>query len=212
MTLMLGIWINDDPLSNKAEIARAELLINEFAPYRVFNSILVSNEAIFVIKVDPLVVAESIRAVQAIVANSGDPSIPVGFAEIYSTLTNTSLKGTDMQRISKSVDVVAKTADFIGLNSHPYWGGVDPTTVNAGKHVADGWQHVADKWNKPTIITETGYPTKGEAHTTAEGSATPSLEGLTHFLRQMEAESRMRDIPVCTLISALAFHVFFAFS
>jgi exo-beta-1,3-glucanase (GH17 family) len=156
LTVMLGVWINKDKTANAAEIFRVKALINEFAGSGVFTSILVSNEAMFVLKVDPELLASAIKEVKAIVKASADPKIQVGFAEIYNTLLNKPTGDDVIQSNTKPVDKVVDAADFIGLNSHPYWGGIDPTIRDAGKHVADGWQQVVAKWKKPTIVTETG--------------------------------------------------------
>jgi exo-beta-1,3-glucanase (GH17 family) len=91
---------------------------------------------------------------------------------------------------------VAAECDFIGLNSHAYWGGVDPTTRRSGKHVADGARQVAEKWGKPCIITETGYPTVGEPHETVDGIAETGLSRQTLFLSDMEVESRSQNLAV----------------
>jgi exo-beta-1,3-glucanase (GH17 family) len=91
---------------------------------------------------------------------------------------------------------IIAAVDWVGLNSHAYWHGLDPTTRKSGAHVIDGALRVAEKTGKPTYVTETGYPSRGESHTGAGGTANTSESRLSLFLYDVEMAAREAKQPV----------------
>lgn len=77
-------------------------------------------------------------------------------------------------------------------------GGVDPITGNksAAEHVLTGCELVSKKWRLPCIITETGYPTEGPAHTTRDGTAKTGASRQNAFWADLEALARKKKMPV----------------
>jgi exo-beta-1,3-glucanase (GH17 family) len=195
-TVMLGVWINTDAKSNAAEIDRAIKILYEFQD--IITEIQVGNEAIFIIRVAPKVVENAIVQIRKRMVTEANVSkkIPIGFADIYNTLMSQPTMQGDIASPSVDIKGLVAASDWIGLNSHSYWGGIDPLVNDSGAHVANGQAQVAKRWNKTCIITETGYPTKGKPHTTGEGTANTGEREQSKFFQQMEAVSRKQGLAV----------------
>lgn len=93
---------------------------------------------------------------KAIVKKSGH-KIPVGTAEAWNIL-----------EFGAATNVTAKVSDFLCMNMQPFWGGFAGSCddgsdcPNVGALVDSKAEVIALKFNKPTIICNTGWPTKGE--------------------------------------------------
>lgn len=103
--------------------------------------------------------------------------IPVGVAEKWSLWE------------SPSGNRLEEALDFICLNMNPYYEGFpvdckaskDPGCVSAGKYVNLKAQGLADYFNKPVWICETGWPSDGEK--CCDGKALNTLKGFqVYFL------------------------------
>lgn len=196
MKVMFGVWIENDAGKNMQEFDRAINLIRKYKD--VVSHIMIGNEPVFVLGLAAKMVAESVRIFRTKLARAGINDIPIGVADIYNIWMGTAVSPKDevaAASASKDRDAnsIVKVVDWIGLNSHAYWGGIDPTTGKSGKHIANGCDEIESKWGKPCIITETGYPTVGDDHKTVDGVAKAGVDRLSIFLNDMESESRSRN-------------------
>jgi exo-beta-1,3-glucanase (GH17 family) len=189
MTIMLGVWVDKDAKRNDVEIKRLVELLGEMGDSGgVITDILVGNEAVFSQKASPAELLRMIKKAKDAVAGAG-LSTPVGTAEIYQTWTG---KANEDSAAAAPLTDVATEVDFIGLNVHPYYGGIDPLDGDkAGKFVRDE-QLALEKF----YITETGFPTKGTPNKTGAGTSTPGVKALSAFAQQVEDVSRKYKLPV----------------
>lgn len=198
MTILMGVWIEDDVEANLAEFDRMIYFVRQYRD--VISDILVGNEPVFVIGLEPSFVAESVRFVRNKLENELNiTDLPIGVADIYNTWmseVNTEDGDSGIPALGKDVSSVVQEVDWIGLNSHSYWGGVDPKTGRAAEHVYNGALQIANRWAKPVMITETGYPTVGEDRTTSDGTAETGTNELSLFVNDIEMLSRERGFAV----------------
>jgi exo-beta-1,3-glucanase (GH17 family) len=197
LTVMLGVWVDRTARKNDVELGRLVEVLGEFGGSGVITDILVGNEALFAQGASEKELLRVIKGAKSAVAAAG-AKIPVGTAEIYSKWTG--LANEDAGAGEPLTDV-AEAVDFIGLNVHPYFGGVDPVRGGGGQFVRDEQAALEAFWRekgvgKRVYITETGYPTSGPGRRTGMGLATPSVAGLTAFIQQVEDVSRSNGLPV----------------
>lgn len=196
MQVMLGVWVDKDEELNDKELLRLREMMSEYSDPNVITHIIVGNEAVFE-GVDQDEVVRMIRRTKETIAGAG-VSIPVGSAEIFNQWTGKA--DGDKKKTDPLLDM-AKELDWVGLNIHPYYSGIDPTKKDAGKSVQGAVKALEayfqdEGLSKKVYVTETGYPTEGSSRTTGEGTAKPSVEGLSEFAQQMEDESRANGTPV----------------
>jgi exo-beta-1,3-glucanase (GH17 family) len=165
------------------------------------SHIMVGNEPISGQQVPPSMVADAVNCVRATVQNAG-VRIPVGVADICPIWLNQLLSSgsttveLNVSAIGQDVSAVVNAVDWIGLNTHPYYGGVDAHSGHAVEIVQQEVQDIQKKYNKPVIVTETGYPTADSPQSTSAGMAYPSMDGLTRYLGDIEGLSRKQQLPV----------------
>lgn len=198
MTIMLGVWVDKSEKLNDIEIKRlVELLAVYKSAKGTITEIIVGNEALFVQKATEKELLRMIKVAKDAVAGAG-LKIPVGTAEIYQIWSG---DGKD-SKSGKPLTAIAKAVDFIGLNTHAYYAGVDPLgkKAAAGKHVLNEQMGMEAFWkkkgiNRRVVISETGFPTKGPPNPTQLGTSKPSVAALSAFAEQMEEVSRENDMP-----------------
>jgi glucan 1,3-beta-glucosidase len=198
LEVVLGVWISKSATENELEYDRFQQVVSQFASSGVIKSIVVGNEPIFVLGMSVQQVATAIARVRSIAKSAGSGAM-VGTAEIF----NMWMKQPNPVSVSAEgkagpdMEPIVKVLDFIGLNSHPYYGGVDPAVASGGDYVRKEQYTVKEYWvgkgyDVPVWITETGFPTAGKVY---DGS-TPSLEGLEAYATQIESASREFGLPV----------------
>lgn len=200
MKVVLGVWVDKDPALNKIEIKRLVELLGELGNAGgAITDLCVGNEALFVGKVDRKELIRMIKTSRDAVNGAGlNGKIKIGTAEIFSAWSgrkNSEFKG------GEGMFDVAKECDFIGLNTHPYYAGVDPVNTEAGAHVLGEKEELtkifgAKGFKQPIIITETGFPTGGKSRKVGSKTVTPSVEGASKFTTQVEDISRKEELPV----------------
>lgn len=196
MTIMLGVWVEKKKETNDVEIQRLVELLAEYGDADgVITDLVVGNEALFVQEADADELLRMINRAKDAVRGAG-LSTPVGTAEIYQVWT-----GGEDSASGDPLDDIAEAVDFIGLNTHAYYAGVDPLAkeAGAGKHVLGEKEGMEAFWAKrgvdrKVVITETGFPTEGEKRKTNIGTATPSVDALSAFAAQMEDVSRAEGV------------------
>jgi exo-beta-1,3-glucanase (GH17 family) len=198
MQVVLGIWINKNATENAAELNRVMPFVRKY--HKLISHIIVGNEPLFVLQVPVPDLVTAVHEVRRRVnsACGGSKQIPLGVADIYNTWMNKPVSnGHMMVDLSANLHPLVDAIDFIGLNYHPYWGGFDPHSGKAAPHVLSSAQDVSKRYNnKEVVITETGFPTEGESHTTIDGTATPGVSALSLFVTDLEAVSRKEKLAV----------------
>jgi exo-beta-1,3-glucanase (GH17 family) len=207
MKVNLGVWVQKDDSANRRELARFERLYPLYAASGIISDVTVGNEAVLVQKAGVDQLLASIRAVKAIVAQTGGTA-RVGSAEIENVWKGISVDSESVGGRIDAVDMtkVVRELDWIGVNSHPVYASFDPTDGLAGEFVRSVQKSVEQFWDRkgvaiPVYITETGYPSAGQANAIGNRTATPSLKGLETFLKDMEIVARRDQLVVCKSLS-----------
>lgn len=185
MKVMLGVWIMNDPTADSLEIASLPQIVANYDS--AISEIVVGNEAIFTEGATNAYVIQRINEVKEIVRKA-DKSIPVGTAEVWGVWTQEdSGKG-----IPTDPTPLVQACDFLGLNTHPWWTGVDPADGKAGTHVSESHAGLFSKYQKRVVVVETGYPSQGPPHNGAD----TGLDRLERAMYDIEMESRSKNVPV----------------
>jgi exo-beta-1,3-glucanase (GH17 family) len=203
MTVMLGVWFTNSAKTNEKEWQRLDILLQSHAKSRSITHVMLGNEAVFIEKASVADVAAGLLRLRKTLNAAGvSPTVMIGTSEIYSAwLGKTTGTNAGVETAGLDLTPIVKNSDFIGLNSHPYYGGQDPTVANAAKFVVDEAQAIAKKYKAykvPVYVAETGFPTRGKSNKVGSSSAKPSVAGLTAYAADIEAESRASKLPVCT--------------
>jgi exo-beta-1,3-glucanase (GH17 family) len=203
MSVMVGLSFTSSASSNDKEFTRFGLLLETHAKSRAMTHVILGNEAVFIEKAPVATVADGLVRLRKVLDDAGaSPDVKIGTAEIRAAWMGQSAGSTaGVETEGLDLTPIVEKSDFIGVNSHPYYGGIDPKTGGAAKYAVAETADVAVKYKalgKEVYITETGYPTGGDAHKVGSNVATPSVAGLTRYAADIEAQSRAKGIPVCT--------------
>jgi exo-beta-1,3-glucanase (GH17 family) len=198
LEVALGVWISRSSRENELEYARFQQVMSQYAHAGVIKSIVVGNEPVFVLGMSVQQVADAIKRVRDIVKRSGSGAL-IGSAEIFNMWMKqpNPVAASSEGKAGPDMEPIVKVIDFIGLNSHPYYGGIDPLLANGADFVHQEQYTISQYWSArghdlPVWITETGYPTSGKTYE----SAAPSIEGLEAYATQIESASREFALPV----------------
>ena len=165
---MVGAWISDDRVQNEEEIKNLIALAND----GLVDIAVVGNE---VLLRNDLTEEELINYINRV--KEALPNIPVGYVDAYYQFVER----------PKLVEV----NDLILANCYPFWEGshIDDSSDYLKKMYAVT-QAVAE--GKPVIISETGWPNKGDN----TDSANPSeMNAMKYFISAMNWSQR-RNIPI----------------
>jgi GPH family glycoside/pentoside/hexuronide:cation symporter len=136
---MVGAWIGKDKENNEKELAALIKLANT----GVVNIAVVGNETLLRNELTEREILSYIKRVKKAI-----PNIPVGYVDAY------------YQFIDRPALVEA--CDVILINCYPFWEGYNVKHAELYlKKMYELTTNIAD--GKPVIITETGWPNKGEA-------------------------------------------------
>ena len=157
-----GAWMGSDKKANDLQIDNLILLANE---HDNILFVVVGNEAIMRGEKgwpDGLQKHEIIRQIVKVKKNV---SVPVTTSEPwYIWMQNPHL---------------ANVVDIIFVNVHPYWENKDVS--EAVKHVLKRYNDLKEKYkDKKIIISETGWPSKGDPN----AMSVPSIENQERFIRE----------------------------
>lgn len=159
MTMLLGIWVNSDPIATAAEIRQAVVLAKEYPA--VVQAVVVGNEALLRQEVTGTELAHYIQTVRHAL-----PDVSLTYADVWEFW----LKHPE----------VAPSVDFITIHILPYWEDIPIAVENAVAHVAEIYAKVARAYpDKQLLIGETGWPSQGRMR---EG-ALPSPVNQARFVR-----------------------------
>ena len=158
LKLMIGAWVNSNPVDTAKEI---DLLIAEAnANPDVVSAVIVGNEALLRKEVTGPQLAALIKQVKRSVKQ------PVTYADVWEFW----LKHPE----------IAPNVDFLTIHLLPYWED-DPSNIDAAlQHVADVRQVFGNRFApKDVMIGETGWPSEGRQRETA----LPSRVNEARFIR-----------------------------
>jgi glucan 1,3-beta-glucosidase len=155
---MVGAWIGDDLASNELEIDNAI----KIARAGHADLLAIGNEVLLREDLEIEVLIEYIRRVKEAV-----PNVLVGYVDAYYTFEN----------FPEIVDV----CDVILVNCYPFW---EHTSLDTAlNYMKEMYQFAIKAANgKKVIISETGWPTKGEPY----GEAIPSYENALNYFIQTQ--------------------------
>jgi exo-beta-1,3-glucanase (GH17 family) len=158
LKLMIGAWINSNPLDTEKEVNL--LIASANANADVVTAVIVGNETLLRKEVTGAQLARLINKVKSQVKQ------PVTYADVWEFW----LKHPE----------IAPAVDFLTIHLLPYWED-DPSNIDAAlQHVAEVRQVFGNKFApKDVMIGETGWPSEGRQRETA----LPSRVNEARFIR-----------------------------
>mgnify|MGYP006193436177 CR=1 FL=1 len=165
LKLMIGAWVNSNPVDTAKEI---DLLIAEAnANPDVVSAVIVGNEALLRKEVTGPQLATLINKVKRSVKQ------PVTYADVWEFW----LKHPE----------IAPSVDFLTIHLLPYWED-DPSNIDAAlQHVAEVRQVFGNKFApKDVMIGETGWPSEGRQRETALPSRVNEAKFIRGFVTMAE--------------------------
>ena len=166
LNLMIGAWVNSNPVDTAKEI---DLLIAEAnANPDVVSAVIVGNEALLRKEVTGPQLAALIKQVKRSVKQ------PVTYADVWEFW----LKHPE----------IAPSVDFLTIHLLPYWED-DPSNIDAAlQHVAEVRQVFGNRFApKDVLIGETGWPSEGRQRETALPSRVNEAQFIRGFVAMAEA-------------------------
>ena len=166
---LVGAWLGNDPEVNKKEIEGLISLANE----GFVDIAAVGNEAMYRKDLSEDELLEFIQKVKSEIP----ATIPVGYVDAY-------YEFTIKPRITEACDVIL-------TNCYPYWEG--STIEYSLVHMKNMYyQALAAGNGKKIIITETGWPNKGESFKESH----PSEENAIKYFINSQLWSKEAEIPI----------------
>lgn len=168
MKTLVGAWIDQDEARNEREI---EAVI-ELARAGHCDLIAVGNEVLLRDELPEEAIIEAIERVKQAV-----PGVPVGYVDAYFLF-------------AQRPRLVA-ACDFLPINCYPFWEKC-PLDQSLGyvQQMVRMVQAVAG--DKPIVIAETGWPTRGSA----EGAATPGADESALYALNLIPWAAEADVPL----------------
>jgi exo-beta-1,3-glucanase (GH17 family) len=144
MEIALGVWVSKDNDKNKKEISTFRKLYAKYAGSGVIADIVIGNEPIFIQRATVKQLVDYIKEIRAVVDDHGGKA-RLGSAELQNIWEGKSVV-SDTLGTFKAVDMkpVVVLLDWIGINSHPYYSGIDGSSGDAGQFVRDAQVCPAD--------------------------------------------------------------------
>jgi exo-beta-1,3-glucanase (GH17 family) len=140
LKVMQGIWLGTNPDKNRAEVATAVRLANDYPD--IIRALIVGNEVLLRGDLSADDLAATIRSVKAQV------KVPVTYADVWEYwLRNAQVAGA---------------VDFVTIHILPYWEDFPIAAANAAAHVDLIRNRVAQAMGgKEVVIGEVGWPSQG---------------------------------------------------
>lgn len=156
---LVGAWIDSDEENNELEINN----IIHIAKSGYADLIAIGNEVLLREDLEVEQLIEYIKRIKAAV-----PNVPVGYVDAYYMFVN--------------YPEIVDACDVIFANCYPFW---EHCTLDISVEYMKKMYELAVKHakGKPVVISETGWPTKGEQY----GGAVPSYENaMRYFINTYE--------------------------
>lgn len=163
---MVGAWISSDVENNEKELSSLKTLLSQ----GVVDVASVGNEVLFRNDISVDVLYDYIGQIKKV---AGD--IPTGYVDVYYEV----IKHPKLMQIS----------DVLMINCYPYWEGADIQL--ASLYIQEMYQQVsAVAQGKKVIITETGWPSKGQN----VFDAVPSEENVRRYVAEISEWSSAKNV------------------
>ncbi len=165
---MVGAWLNNDMEANNVEIQALITLIQ----HNLVDVAAVGNEVLYRKELNENAIINYIKQVKKEANNT-----PVGYVDAYFEFLN-------RPQLTAECDVIL-------INCYPFWEGA--TIKTAGFHLQEMYNKTVEvAQGKKVIISETGWPSKGEV----VGAAIPSKENVMQYYikAQLWAEKENIDL------------------
>lgn len=163
---MVGAWISSDVENNEKELSSLKTLLSQ----GVVDVASVGNEVLFRNDISVDVLYDYIGQIKKV---AGD--IPTGYVDVYYEV----IKHPKLMQIS----------DVLMINCYPYWEGADIQL--ASLYIQEMYQQVsAVAQGKKVIITETGWPSKGQN----VFDAVPSEENVRRYVAEISEWSSTKNV------------------
>lgn len=163
---MVGAWISSDVENNEKELSSLKTLLSQ----GVVDVASVGNEVLFRNDISVDVLYDYIEQIKKV---AGD--IPTGYVDVYYEV----IKHPKLMQIS----------DVLMINCYPYWEGAD--IQFASLYIQEMYQQVsAVAQGKKVIITETGWPSKGQN----VFDAVPSEENVKRYVAEISEWSSAKNV------------------
>ena len=168
LTVLLGIWIGNNPRKNAQLIETAISLARNYPG--VIKAIIVGNEVLLHGEMTPSDLRKLIRSVKARV------NVPVSYADVWEYWLR-------YREVSDDVD-------FVTAHVLPYWEDVPVSAEDAAAHVAAIQKRMAIAFpGKEILIGETGWPSRGRMREGALPSRTNQARVISEILDRAKREN-----------------------
>ncbi len=159
MSVLLGAWIGHDEAANTRQITRLVELAQ--AHGSTVRGVIVGNEVLLRREQEPVALARYLARVRAAT------SVPVSYADVWEFwLRHPELAGG---------------VDFVTVHILPFWEDEPVSIDRAVDHVAAIRQQVANAFEQPILVGETGWPSAGRQR---DGAA-PGRVAQARFVREL---------------------------
>ncbi|MBP6237161.1 MAG: MFS transporter [Saprospiraceae bacterium] len=165
---LVGAWISSDIENNEKELASLKTLLSQ----GVVDMASVGNEVLFRNDISADVLYDYIGQIKKVAGN-----IPTGYVDVYYEV----IKHPKLSEIS----------DILMINCYPYWEGAD--IQFASLYIQEMYHKVAQiSGGKKIVITETGWPSKGQT----VKDAVPSNENVMRYFAEISEWGSSKNVEI----------------
>jgi len=165
---LVGAWISSDIENNEKELSSLKTLLSQ----GVVDMASVGNEVLFRNDINADVLYDYIGQIKKVAGN-----IPTGYVDVYYEV----IKHPKLSEIS----------DILMINCYPYWEGAD--IQFASLYIQEMYHKVAQiSGGKKIVITETGWPSKGQT----VKDAVPSNENVMRYFAEISEWGSSKNVEI----------------
>jgi len=165
---LVGAWISSDIENNEKELASLKTLLSQ----GVVDMASVGNEVLFRNDISADVLYDYIGQIKKVAGN-----IPTGYVDVYYEV----IRHPKLSEIS----------DILMINCYPYWEGAD--IQFASLYIQEMYHKVAQiSGGKKIVITETGWPSKGQT----VKDAVPSNENVMRYFAEISEWGSSKNVEI----------------
>lgn len=165
---LVGAWISSDIENNEKELSSLKTLLSQ----GVVDMASVGNEVLFRNDINADVLYDYIGQIKKVAGN-----IPTGYVDVYYEV----IKHPKLSEIS----------DILMINCYPYWEGAD--IQFASLYIQEMYHKVAKiSGGKKIVITETGWPSKGQT----VKDAVPSNENVMRYFAEISEWGSSKNVEI----------------